>query len=308
MLSIAMMGFQKAEVAEVNGNKRKQVFSMTFSEYFNEMFQSLSDGEEDRLSFFDSMIGNFIDEDAQETCKLLDVKPDTKQKYIKLENPNKIKKDYARYVHTKHNPTRYREWLHKRMFQRDTFDIIEDWLNKYNIESTDVCCACDKLLEDIFGDIISINISKVPDIELPSANAKENTNCLTEKDRTILEDFHCDFDDILKECIKSAPSALLCISRQSKNFNSLLNNKWKKRITEFENIRLQSDILDTIATLQEFYDILNPDKKSNSFFSVRDLRTKLRNNYVKVHPDSYFEIFPYAAFIDDWNDGEDNFG
>ena len=281
---------------------------MTFSEYFNEMFQFLSNGDENKCSFFDSMIGNFIDEDAQETCKLLNVKTDTKQKYIKLENPNKIKKDYARYVHTKHNPTRYRQWLHKRMFQRDTFDIIEDWLNKDNIEPTDVCRACDELLEDIFGDIISPNISKTSDIEIPSASAKENTNCLTEKDRNILEDFHYDFDDILKKCINSDPATLLCISRQSNDFTSLLNDKWKKRITEFENIRLQSDILDTIATLKEFHDVLNPDNKSNSFFSVRELRTKLRNNYVKIHPDSYFEIFPYAAFIDDWNDGEDNFG
>ena len=278
---------------------------MTFSEYFNEVFQYLSDGEEDRYSFFDSMIGNFIDEDAQETCKLLNVKPDTKQKYIKLENPNKIKKDYARYVHTKHNPARYREWLHKRMFQRDTFDIIEDWLSKNNIEPTDVCRACDDLLDDIFGDIDSPNVSKVPDIELPSASTKENTSCLTEKDRKILDDFHCDFDDILNKCIKSDHAALLCISRQSIDFISMLNDKWKKRITEFENIRLQSDILDTIATLQEFHDVLNPDNKSNSFFSVRELRTKLRNNYVKIHPDSYFEIFPYAAFIDDWNDGEE---
>ena len=68
MLSIAMMGFQKAEVAEVNGSKRKQVFSMTFSEYFNEMFQSLSDGEEDRCDFFDSMIENFTFKDRY-TCE-----------------------------------------------------------------------------------------------------------------------------------------------------------------------------------------------------------------------------------------------
>lgn len=278
---------------------------MTFSEYFNELFQYLSNGDENKYSFFDSMIGNFIEEDAQETCKLLSVKSDTKQKYIKLGNPNKIKKDYARYVHTAHSPTRYRKWLKDRMFQRDTFDIVEKWLKKNNIGSNNVCRACDELLETIFWDIVSQKISEVPDVELPSISTKENGYCLTEKDKKILDDFHCDFDDIIRNCIKSNHSVLLHIISQSAELNSLFNDKWKKRITEFEDIRLQSDILDTIATLQEFHEVLNPDNKSNSFFSVRKLQTRLRNNYVKIHPDSYFEIFPYDAFIDDWNDGEE---
>ncbi len=278
---------------------------MTFSEYFNELFQYLSNGDEDKYSFFDSMIGNFIEEDAQETCKLLSVKSNTKQKYIKLENPNKIKKDYAQYVHIKHNPTRYHKWLKDRMFQRDTFDIIEDWLNKNNIKPTDVCLSCDELLEDIFWDIISPNTSKGSDVELPSVNTKKNGYSLSEKDKMLLDEFHCDFDGILKKCIKSENAALLSVCHQSEELNNLFNDKWKNRVAEFDDIRLQADILDTIATLQEIHEMLNPDRKSNSFFSVHKLQTKLRNNYVKIHPDSYFEIFPYDAFIDDWNDGEE---
>ena len=35
-----------------------------------------------------------------------------------------------------------------------------------------------------------------------------------------------------------------------------------------------------------------------------DRDIKLRNLYVKLHPTGYIGIFPYEAFIDDWNDGE----
>ena len=39
-------------------------------------------------------------------------------------------------------------------------------------------------------------------------------------------------------------------------------------------------------------------------FSIKQTRTRIRNLYVKLHPDSFAEAFPYDAFIDDWDDGE----
>ena len=49
---------------------------------------------------------------------------------------------------------------------------------------------------------------------------------------------------------------------------------------------------------------LDPDSESTGA-SVRRLRIKLRDNYVKLHPDSYAGLFPYDAFIDDWNEGNE---
>jgi len=53
------------------------------------------------------------------------------------------------------------------------------------------------------------------------------------------------------------------------------------------------------------------NKLSNSFFNdshatpfMRDTRTKIRNLYVKLHPDLFAGAFPYDAFIDDWDEGE----
>ena len=39
-------------------------------------------------------------------------------------------------------------------------------------------------------------------------------------------------------------------------------------------------------------------------FSINSTRTKIRNLYVKLHPDSFAKAFPYDAFIDDWDNGE----
>ena len=68
---------------------------------------------------------------------------------------------------------------------------------------------------------------------------------------------------------------------------------------------MQSDIIGTIATLQDFCKALNPDSEATPGSSVRRLRIKLRDNYVKLHPDNYAGLFPYDAFIDDWNDEND---
>ena len=70
------------------------------------------------------------------------------------------------------------------------------------------------------------------------------------------------------------------------------------------DILLKSDVLAVLGTLQELCDSLNPNKDTKPGLSVRMIRTKLRNLYVKLHPNGYIDIFPYDAFIDDWNDGE----
>lgn len=77
--------------------------------------------------------------------------------------------------------------------------------------------------------------------------------------------------------------------------------KWKDQIFRFEDIGLQSNILSTVAALQDFCKALDPDSEPVPGSSVRRLRTKLRDNYVKLHPDNYAGIYPYDAFIDDWN-------
>jgi len=279
---------------------------VTFSEYFNALYPYLSDGEKP-LVFYDGMIGHFIYEEAQETCSLLTCKNDTKSRYIKTNSPNKIKPEYAQYAYSKHYPQGYRDWLNERMYQQDTYDRIEEWLNANNIEFFDVCAACDTLLENIFLNIAQPNIAEGATVHLPekSNTEKATTSQLTANDKELLKAFHIDFDSIVKKYIVSDKAEIWFIGNSSAKIDDLFKNKWKDLISKFEDISLQSDILSTIATLRDLCSALDPDSDSVPNSSVRRLRMKLRNSYVKIHPDHYVDIFPYDAFIDDWNDGEE---
>ncbi len=275
---------------------------MTFSEYFNALYPYLADGDKP-VDFFDKMIEYFIHAEAMDACQLLDRPHDTKARYIKKSKPNKIKPEYAQYVYSKHNPQRYREWLDDRMCALDIHYKIEEWLNDKDIEFYDVCAACDDLLENIFLNIASPEDSGVKLPEKEAADGADSSQ-LSENDKTLLKDFHIDFDSILKKCIEGGQSEVWFTDSLAKNVDSLYSDKWKERIPGFEDLGLQSDVLNTIATLQDFCKALDPDSESTGT-SVRKLRIKLRDNYVKLHPESYAGLFPYDAFIDDWNEGNE---
>ncbi len=279
---------------------------MTFSEYFNALYPHISDGEKPMV-VLDGMIGHFVHESAQESCKLLTGSKDTRRRYIQKENPNPIKPEYAQYAHANHNSDRYMDWLNERMYQADSFEKVEKWLTNNGIEFYDCCAACDTLLEDILFDIAYPNAVDGSEVKIPDKSPTDDaaTFQLSGSDKNLLKDFHVDFDSILEKCIESGQAEVWFTSNLTKKVDSLYSEKWKDKISEFEDISLQSDILGTIAALQEFCKALDPDSESAAGTSVRRLRIKLRDNYVKLHPDSYAGLFPYDAFIDDWNEGNE---
>lgn len=276
---------------------------MIFSEYFNALYPYLSDDEKP-VVFFEAMIGHFIHEEAQETCELLNCRPDTKRRYINPKNPNKIKPDFAQYVYAKHNQEGFISWLYERISKQDSFERVEDWLTENGVEFSDCSAACDSLLTDIFFSIAYPNASDSSEVKLPDKSPAngEASSQLSENDNIMLKDFHIDFDSILEKCIEGGQSEVWFTNGLNKKVDSLYNEKWKEQISRIEDIALQSDILGTIAALQDFCKTLDPDSETSAGSSVRRLRIKLRDNYVKLHPGSYAGLFPYDAFIDDWND------
>lgn len=279
---------------------------MTFSEYFHALYPYLSDGEKP-VVFFDAMIGHFIDEETQEACELLNCHIDTKRRYIKLKKPNKIKPEYAKYVHSKHNSDIFVKWINEKMYAADAYDKIEEWLTNIGIEFNDVCVACDTLLADIFFTIAYPNAGDGFAVKIPEKHAADSTvsQQLTQDDRDLLKDFHVDFDSVLAKCIANDQAEVWFTSTLVAKIDKIYNEKWKDRILAFSDLGLQADILSTIATLRDFCNALDPDSSTVPITSVRRLRIKLRNNYVKIHPEIYADMFPYDAFIDDWNDGND---
>lgn len=153
------------------------------------------------------------------------------------------------------------------------------------------------------------DITKQVGINIPlEKKTEENLGLLhlSENDKKLLKMFHADFDDIIRKSIESDLSDVWLMCRSSEKIDNL-SNKWKGCIMDFEDISLQADVLHTIATFRKFCDALTPDGERVPGTSVRKLRIELRNCYVKIHPNEYADIFPYDAFIDDWNDGEDFF-
>ena len=122
---------------------------MTFSEYFNALYPYLSDGDKP-ADFFDSMIGHFIYEEAQESCDLLACKPDTKGRYIRKNNPNGLYID---------NPVDWsRKWDEQGLVNERNVNYAIDGLSEYYqsiyTEYSDV-----EIWELVRGDIIQFSIN-----------------------------------------------------------------------------------------------------------------------------------------------------
>ena len=281
---------------------------MTFSEYFHALYPYLSDGDKP-VDFLDGMIGHFINDSAQEACELLNRKIDTKRRYIQKKNPNKIDPEYARYVYSEHSRDGYISWLYERMEMLDTFDKIEDWLAENDIEFDDVSEKCDELLHEIFFYIAYPEATKGSEVTIPpadetAAKCDSRLEYLSENDQKLLYSFRIDFDSTLRKCITSDMPEAWFTGRVSEKIENLYNAKWKELIPRISDIRIQSDILATVAALREFCDALDPDKKTVSFKPVRKLRMELRDCYVRIHPDKYVMVLPLDNYIDDWDDEE----
>lgn len=158
-------------------------------------------------------------------------------------------------------PAGYIEWLNDRMYQSDSYDRIEEWLTNSGIEFHDCCAACDTLLADIFFTIAYPNATDTSEVKLPDKNTADGDISfqLSENDKDLLKNFHIDFDSILEKCIASNQAEVWFTGSLSTKVNGLYNEKWKDQIAKFEDIGLQSDILSTIATLQDFCKALDPD-------------------------------------------------
>lgn len=280
---------------------------MTFSEYYNGLYPYLSGGKK-KYDFFDEMIGYFINEAAHNSCQLLNCPKDTKGRYIQKQNARKIDPEYARYAYSEHNHDRYDTWLQEKMNAEDSFEAVESWLEENKISFDDVCDACDDLLENIFFNIAFPKITGSESVVLPpekraSIEESDVLQRISAHDRKLLSVFCTDYDGILEKCIASDQAEVWFTGKISGRIDEL-NEKWKDLISGFSDVRLQADILGTMAALKDFYDAMDPDKKTAPVLPIRKLRSELRNCYVKIHPDKYSGLFPYEAFIDDWNDDE----
>lgn len=143
-------------------------------------------------------------------------------------------------------------------------------------------------------------------LELPqeqSADLLSDNFPYTPEDKALLQEFSSDYDEIMIKILSEEFGDTLIDMTMPDRITTLYNSKWKTRADNFFDPKLKSYVFGVLGELNAL---------SGSFtlrnavfpFSIRKTRERIRNLYVKLHPDLFAGSFPYDAFIDDWNDGE----
>lgn len=137
---------------------------MTFSEFASDLSAYISFGKSES-DYFTELVGNFVQDAAMDSCKLLARKPDTKYRYIKGDRTFQPKD--AQYLYDHRDKDKFSDWIWERMDDSDSYDNVVAWLDAHNIASDNPSTACAELLESIILDIIN---------STPVSKAKQETN------------------------------------------------------------------------------------------------------------------------------------
>lgn len=119
---------------------------MNFSEYATGLSPFISYGKSEH-DYFTELIGNFVEDAAMDSCRILKRADDTKYRFIKGTRP--ITSKDAQYLYDHRNKDKFSTWVWNRMDESDSYDKVEAWLKKLNLDFSDPSVACADLLENI---------------------------------------------------------------------------------------------------------------------------------------------------------------
>lgn len=122
------------------------------------------------------------------------------------------------------------------------------------------------------------------------------------EDELLLEEFTADYDKIMVTLIGENFAASLIDMTLPCKIKDLYETKWMSKAATFADPSLKSYIFGLLGELNNISNSFLVSGSATPFLG--NSRTKIRNLYVKLHPDQFAGAFPYDAFIDDWNDGE----
>ncbi len=125
---------------------------MTFSEYALGLSPYISYGKSEH-DYFTELVGNFVQDAAMDSCKLLKRQADTKYRYIT--GKRLIQSKDAQYLYDYRDKSKFADWISERMDESDSYDNAVVWLADQNISGGDPCDACADLLESILLNIIN---------------------------------------------------------------------------------------------------------------------------------------------------------
>ena len=122
------------------------------------------------------------------------------------------------------------------------------------------------------------------------------------EDTQLLHDFNSDYDEIMVTMIGENYGASLVDMTLSVKIDNLYQTKWEKKANNFSDPGLKSSVFALLYELNELSKSFSSN--GNEPFFMSRTRAKIRNLYVRLHPEQFSGAFPYDVFIDDWNDGE----
>lgn len=166
--------------------------------------------------------------------------------------------------------------------------------------------ASGQALADAWGATISnLGVSATPNgsdiVTLPEEQSSDEFP-YSQEDKTMLQEFTSDYDDIMIMMIGENYSASLFDMTIPSKVKELYSTKWQTKANAFHDPTLKAHVFGLLGELNGLSESFLCGNQST--LSIRNTRAKIRNLYVKLHPESFAEAFPYDAFIDDWNDGE----
>ena len=176
-------------------------------------------------------------------------------------------------------------------------DILEE---KILASGQAVADAWSNAVSNIVNGLNGNNTAGTTSVQLPEELADESP--YSSEDNLLLQEFTADYDEIMIALIGENYAASLIDMALPCKIKDLYETKWMSKADTFADPSLKSYVFGLLGELNNISKGFLVDGSVTPFFG--GARTKIRNLYVKLHPDQFSGAFPYDAFIDDWDDGE----
>ena len=143
--------------------------------------------------------------------------------------------------------------------------------------------------------------SETKDVELPEEHPSDEYP-YSPQDKALLQEFTSDYDEIMITLMGENYFSSLVDMTLPLKIHNLYKNKWTSKADGFQDPTLKSYAFSLLGKLNQLSDSFLSGGAEPSFMT--SIRSKIRNLYVMLHPDSFDGTVRYDAFIDDWGDGE----
>lgn len=180
---------------------------------------------------------------------------------------------------------------------KTSHDILEE---KILASGRAVADALGNAVSNLVNGLDGNNTAGTTRIQLPEEQADESP--YSSEDNLLLQEFTADYDEIMVALIGENYAASLIDMTLPCKIKDLYETKWMSKADTFADPSLKSYVFGLLSELNNISNSFLGSGSATPFSGSS--RTKIRNLYVKLHPDRFSGTFPYDAFIDDWDDGE----